>query len=139
MQLSMNDFAHAIRKCRSKETSGDPERRSDTNPSHRQCLGTALLANQKLWFDIYSEKIVFEDNKIEHHYFNKDEEGNSVCFCEEQFIYEKVITRKKSKLKSKERISTVMEEYPGIKKRYEILTWRFQEEIVSLFRYTDPL
>ena len=48
IQISVDDFTKAIKKCRSRETSADPENRSDKNPSYRQCLVTALLANEFL-------------------------------------------------------------------------------------------
>ena len=44
----MNDFTQTIKKCWSRETSGDQKKRSETNPSYRQCLVTALLANDIL-------------------------------------------------------------------------------------------
>jgi hypothetical protein len=48
MQVSVDDFTRTVKKCWSRETSGDPEYRSEENPSYRQCLVTALLANEVL-------------------------------------------------------------------------------------------
>lgn len=48
MNISLQNFEQTIKACRCKETSGDPEKRSDNNPSYRQCLFTALLANELL-------------------------------------------------------------------------------------------
>jgi len=48
MQLSVDVFEKTVRNCRSKESSGSPESRSDSNPSYRQCLVTALLAHEIL-------------------------------------------------------------------------------------------
>ena len=48
MHLSIDTFKQIIKHSRSRETSGDPEHWSNTNPSYRQCLVTALLANELL-------------------------------------------------------------------------------------------
>lgn len=48
MNISERDFTRALKKSWSRETSGDPEHWSEKNPSYRQCLYTALLANEFL-------------------------------------------------------------------------------------------
>lgn len=48
MENSVEKFEQLLPKCRSRETTAEPEGRSDNNPSYRQCLVTALLANEFL-------------------------------------------------------------------------------------------
>jgi hypothetical protein len=131
MKISVKKFEQLLPKCRSRETTAEPEGRSDNNPSYRQCLVTALLANEFLWLPIYSEKIIFEDNRIRKHYFNGYRKHEYKHFCAEQFVYETKHTRTNTKLKTKERIATIKENYPSIHQRYEILKKRLQEEITS--------
>jgi len=136
MNISVDDFKQIIRKCRSKETSGDPEKRSDKNPSYRQCLVTALLANDFLWLDVYAEKVRLENNFHDYHYFNKDIQNTPIRFCEEQFAYEKILVstnkRKSERKISKEWREVILEMSPKTKQRYEIFKHRFEEEIASL-------
>ena len=91
MQLSVDVFEKTVRNCRSKESSGDPESRSDSNPSYRQCLVTALLAHEILWLSVFAEKITNEHNRIGHHFFNKDTENIPIRFCEEQFAMKRYL------------------------------------------------
>gem|GEM_PF-1456862 len=48
MKLSVDAFNQVIRKCRCKETSADPEGRSQDNPSHMHCFTTAVLLFETL-------------------------------------------------------------------------------------------
>lgn len=43
MQLSLDELKPIIPKCRSAETSADPEGWTPENPSHMQCFNTAIL------------------------------------------------------------------------------------------------
>jgi len=134
MQISVKDFEQIIPKCRSKETSADPEGRSDLNPSYRQCLITALLANEFLWLDVYAEKVRLDSDFNDYHYFNKNKQNASIRFCEEQFLYEKIISKTSERPLPKDRIEILLERSPEIKQRYEIIKKKFEEEIASVFR-----
>ena len=134
MQLSVDDFARVLPKCRSKETSWDPANRSDKNPSYRQCLATALLANEVLEFDVYAEKWLLENGYEWFHFFNKDKQNISIRFCEEQFTFTKVLKKKQEKPITKWWIDVLLDISPESKQRYEILKEKFQKEIQIAFR-----
>ena len=74
MHISVDTFTEAIKKSWHRESSGDPELRSDENPSYRQCLVTALLANEFLLLPVFAEKITSDRNRTGYHYFNKDKQ-----------------------------------------------------------------
>jgi len=134
MKLSVDDFRQTIKKCRSRETSGDSENRSEKNPSYRQCLVTALLANEFLWFDVYAKRGTLESGYTGNHFYNKDTNYEKICFSKEQFLYDKIITAEDwARLINKEQIDILLEMNPETKKRYEILKQKFQTEIRSLF------
>ena len=134
MQLSVDVFEKTVRNCRSKESSGSPESRSDSNPSYRQCLVTALLAHEILWLSVFAEKITNEHNRIGHHFFNKDTENIPIRFCEEQFAYEKILARHRERPLNEERIEFLLERHPEIKQRYELFKKKFETELTSIFR-----
>ena len=129
MDILLYDFECTLRKCRCKETSGDPEKRSDKNPSYRQCLFTALLANEVLWLSFCSEKVTLGTGLTHYHYFNKDTSGNIYRFCEEQFQSEIIIQRTEEKIRSNERRDTFLSMYPHIRAKYQLLKDKFQTEI----------
>ncbi|MFA7717850.1 MAG: hypothetical protein WC875_03995 [Candidatus Absconditabacterales bacterium] len=129
MDISLQNFSQIIKTCRSKETSGDPERRFDKNPSYRQCQVTALLAHEILGLLVYVEKLTLENNYTGYHYFNKDKGNLSIRFCEEQFTNEKVVARKQEKLLDEEKIAALLEIYPETKQKYELLRQKFQEQL----------
>lgn len=60
MRTALDTFMDTLPLCRSKETSGDDARRSDANPSYRQCLVSALLAHDILGIDVYAEKMLLD-------------------------------------------------------------------------------
>ncbi len=130
----MDNFPSIIKKCRSKETSSDPEHRSQDNSSYRQCLATALLASDFLWFSVYAEKITIDADRTGYHYFNKDMQNIPLNFCEEQFAHENITARKDERLLDKNRIDVILKFHPEIKQQYEILKQRFEEEIAILFK-----
>ena len=132
MKISIDAFEKAIKNCRCKETSGDPEYWSDKNPSYRQCLVTALLANEVLGLDAFAEKVTLDSGFSAHHYFNKDTNKNYFRFCEGQFIFEKILTREKEKSLSKEWFTALLEQYPDINGRYKLFKERFQKEILQI-------
>jgi hypothetical protein len=117
MDISPQQFSKTIRTCRSPETSGDPERRSDKNPSYRQCQATALLAHEILGLSVYVEKLKLASDHTGYHYFNKDENNTPIRFCEEQFNEEKIVARKQEKLLDREKIDLFLELYPETKQR----------------------
>lgn len=129
MNISERDFTRALKNSWSRETSGDPEHRSDTNPSYRQCLITALLANEFLKFDIYTEVVHLESGFRGEHYFNFDNDKKKRWdFCDEQFAHEKVLNRKRERklLAQPESLKNYNE---SIRRRYDILKQKFQTEI----------
>ena len=134
MQLSVDVFEKTVRNCRSKESSGDPESRSDTNPAYRQCLATALLAQEFLWLSVFAEKISGENNHTWYHFFNKNRENIPIHFCEEQFAYERILARKKERPVHQDQIDVLLEWHPEVKSRYDILKKRFQSELEKTIR-----
>ncbi|MFA7298463.1 MAG: hypothetical protein WC010_02340 [Candidatus Absconditabacterales bacterium] len=132
--ISVDNFPHIIKKCRSRETSADSEKWSQNNPSYRQCLITALLANEFLGLDIYAEKVRLDNDFNAYHFFNKDTNNQDIRFCEEQFDNEKILTKKRQRPMNKERMEIILERNPEVNQRYNILKQRFQEEIKKIFR-----
>jgi len=97
-------------------------------------LVTALLANELLWLDVYAEKVTLESWFHGYHYFNKDQQNVPVRFCDEQFAYEKVLTRKHEKLLNKEKLEIILSRNPEIKHKYNLLKKTFQTEITKILQ-----
>lgn len=127
---SVDTFSHAIKKCRSRETSGAPEERSEKNPSRGQCLATALLANEVLWLSVYAEKLTLASRTL-YHYFNKNENDEDYRFCAEQLTHFEILERQKERLLGKDQLNVLLEQNPGIQQRYALLKKTFQTEILQ--------
>ena len=134
MKISVDIFKQIIKHSRSRETSGDPEHWTDNNPSYRQCLVTALLANEFLWLDTHAEKVTLESNYHGYHYFNKNQQNIAIRFCEEQFAYEKILAKTPERPLNQDKIDIIFAWNPEVKHKYEILKKKFEEEMQKVFR-----
>ncbi len=130
MKFSVDTFKQTIKQCRSQETALDPKKRSLQHPSYSQCLLTALLASDELWFSVHVERLEHPERKRGmSHFFNKDANNNEVRFCEEQFNNLLVIQKSSAKLFTDDNIRILLERYPEVKQKYKILKHTFQEEL----------
>jgi len=60
MNIDIEKFQDLLTKSRSRETSGDPENWTPQNPSYRQCLVTAILADELLGLCVIREKVLLD-------------------------------------------------------------------------------
>lgn len=92
MIITTQTIKEILPQCRSRETSSDEAHWSKDNASYRQCLVTAILANELLGWSIHAEKVIVQSREQLYHYFNKDQEGNTIRLCEDQFLFENIET-----------------------------------------------
>ncbi len=134
MHLSVDDFWHILKTCRSKETAMDSESRSEEHPSYSQCFATALVARDELWLSVCVERLIHPKQQPRHHFFNKDADQLPIRLCEEQFNAfpsSERIERQRERTLSDLHIDIVLEWNPLLRTKYELLSAKVKQALAT--------